>query len=161
MVRLRSDQVGRAGEYFVAAEIMRRGGYAVTFSGNMPGIDIFASDADHERRVTIQVKTKTGGDWQTSINRGRQWVADPVDGRFWVLVDLGKTLASPLFYVMPAYWIENDIHDSHEAYLARHGGHRGRNDASTHHSIQRRRIEQWLDRWDILTILPTPEPTKR
>jgi hypothetical protein len=29
---------------FVAAEIHRRGGYAVTFTGNMPGIDIQASD---------------------------------------------------------------------------------------------------------------------
>ena len=54
----RSDQVGRAGELFVAAEIHRRGGYAVTFSSNMPGIDILASDATHTRRITIQVKTK-------------------------------------------------------------------------------------------------------
>lgn len=155
MVKLRSDQVGRAGEYFVAAEITRRGGYAVTFSGNMPGIDIIASDGTHERKVTIQVKTKTGGDWQTSTNRGRPWGTDPLDSRFWILVDLGKTLTPPGFYVMPAWWIENDIHTAHADYLARHGGHRATNDTSTHHSIQRRRVEQWADRWDILGILPT------
>ena len=32
------QQVGRAGELYVAAEIHRRGGYTVTFAGNMPGI---------------------------------------------------------------------------------------------------------------------------
>jgi hypothetical protein len=48
-------QVGRAGELFVAAEIHRRGGYAVTFAGNMPGIDILASDLADRRRISIQV----------------------------------------------------------------------------------------------------------
>ena len=46
---------------FVAAEIHRRGGYAVTFAGDMPGIDILATDASNTRRVSIQVKTKTSG----------------------------------------------------------------------------------------------------
>ena len=41
---MNTQQVARAGEMFVAAEIHRRGGYAVTFAGNMPGIDILASD---------------------------------------------------------------------------------------------------------------------
>ena len=50
------QQVGRAGEMFVAAEIHKRGGYAVTF-GNMPGIDILASDLDDSHRISIQVKT--------------------------------------------------------------------------------------------------------
>jgi hypothetical protein len=39
-VKLTNQQVGYAGENFVAAEIHRRGGYAVTFSGNMKGIDL-------------------------------------------------------------------------------------------------------------------------
>jgi hypothetical protein len=37
---LNNQQVAYAGEHFVAAEIHRRGGYAVTFSGNMKGIDL-------------------------------------------------------------------------------------------------------------------------
>lgn len=152
MAKLKPDQVGRAGECFVAAEIIRRGGYAVTFSGNMPGIDIIASSADHVRRITIQVKTKSSGDWQTSTTRGREWDADPCDGRYWVLVDIGKD--HPEFYIMSAHWIENDIAITDKAYLAAHGGERARGGSSTHHSIQRRRVEQWHDRWDVLGILP-------
>jgi hypothetical protein len=64
--KLNNQQVAYAGENFVAAEIHRRGGYAVTFSGNMKGIDLLASDVEHERIISIQVKTKTAGTWQTS-----------------------------------------------------------------------------------------------
>src|SRR4051794_1004497 len=68
-MKLRTDQVGRAGEFFVAAEIHRRGGYAVTFAGNMPGIDILASDVSYTRQVTIQVKTRTAGSWHAQVPR--------------------------------------------------------------------------------------------
>jgi hypothetical protein len=33
-----NQQVARAGEHFVAAELNKRGAYAVTFAGNMPKI---------------------------------------------------------------------------------------------------------------------------
>ncbi|WP_207548994.1 hypothetical protein, partial [Mycobacteroides chelonae] len=70
--KLTTQQVGAAGEHFVAAEIHRRGGYAVTFSGNMHDIDLLASDANHDRVISIQVKTKTAGTWQTSTKRGKK-----------------------------------------------------------------------------------------
>ena len=63
------QQGARAGEMFVAAEIHRRGGYAVTFAGNMPGIDILASDAADSRRISIQVKSKSSGSWHARFPR--------------------------------------------------------------------------------------------
>ncbi|MBA2255888.1 MAG: hypothetical protein H0W05_01620 [Thermoleophilaceae bacterium] len=51
-----AQQVARAGEHFVAAELNRRGAYAVTFAGNMPDIDIVASDVEQKRTVKPQVK---------------------------------------------------------------------------------------------------------
>lgn len=64
----RNQQVARAGEYFVAAELNRRGAFAVTFAGNMPKIDLMACNQDQSRTVHIQLKTKRGGkNWQTSI----------------------------------------------------------------------------------------------
>jgi Holliday junction resolvase-like predicted endonuclease len=62
----RNQQTRQAGEYFVAAELCRRGAYAVTFAGNMPGIDILASNTSRDRIIQIQVKTKRSGDWHTS-----------------------------------------------------------------------------------------------
>src|SRR5215204_5269762 len=69
-------QVGRAAEHYVVAEIHRRGGWAACFGGNMPEIDVLASDFEQVRKITIQVKAKRGGtSWQTSIRkagRGRR-----------------------------------------------------------------------------------------
>lgn len=71
-MKLTNQQVGRAGELFAAAEIHRRGGYAVTFAGNMPGIDMLASDRDNTHRVSVQVRTKgpNSAGWQTSTRHG-------------------------------------------------------------------------------------------
>src|SRR5262245_951106 len=63
-----NQQVARAGEHFVAAELNKRGAYAVTFAGNMPKIDLLACNADQSRTIQIQVKTKKGGrTWRSSI----------------------------------------------------------------------------------------------
>lgn len=156
---MNGHNVGRGGELFVAAEINRRGGYAVTFSGNMPGIDIFASDATQNRRITVQVKTKGPNSraWQTSTGHGRPVAETPEtdrEGRFWVLVDLGHE--HPEYYVMPEWWIRDDIAVRHAEYLARHGGVRPGNPTSTHHQIAVARVAQWKDRWSELGILPEP-----
>ncbi|MFT8178371.1 hypothetical protein ACLXNF_12375 [Mycobacteroides chelonae] len=150
--KLTTQQVGSAGEHFVAAEIHRRGGYAVTFSGNMRDIDLLASDATHDRVIKIQVKTKTAGTWQTSTTRAQEREDPGEETDYWILVDLGKQY--PDFYVVPRWWMENDIHTAHGKYLADSGGHRVKNDASTHHAIPVARVAAWKGRWDVLGILP-------
>ena len=150
MTKPNKQQVGRAGEHFVAAELHRRGAYAVTFAGNMPGIDVIASNHDQTRTVVIQVKSKTSGTWHSQYTRGRKREPLPDEIRFWVFVDLAED--PPGYYVVPEWWIENDIHREHQAYLARHGGVRPRNPDSTHHGIQRSRVMEWRERWDILGL---------
>ena len=55
---------GASGEYFVAAEILRRRGIATLAPKNTPGIDILASSIDGKKFASIQVKTKGAGeDW--------------------------------------------------------------------------------------------------
>jgi Holliday junction resolvase-like predicted endonuclease len=150
--KLNNQQVAYAGENFVAAEIHRRGGYAVTFSGNMKSIDLLASDVEHDRIISIQVKTKTAGTWQTSIKYAKAQQEPAEVTKFWIFVDLAKE--DPAYYVVPGWWIENDIDEAHKAYLKAHGGKRAKSNDSTHHAIPPKRIEQWLDRWDILGIFP-------
>ena len=57
-IKLSRDMRGRAGEHFVAGELNRRGAYASPWAGNLPDIDIVAMNADREKAVFIQVKTK-------------------------------------------------------------------------------------------------------
>lgn len=148
------QQVARAGEHFVAAELHRCGAYAVTFAGNMPKIDVVASDKEQRRTVSIQVKSKSSRSpgWQTQTTRGQQRSPDPDESRFWILVDLGDVGDAPSYYVIPEWWIQNDIYEAFTEYKERLGGQRPRTLNSTHHKIDRRRIEHWRDRWDILAI---------
>lgn len=152
----RNQQVGRAGEYFVVAELNKRGAYAVTFAGNMPKIDLMACNHDQSRTIHIQVKTKRGGrSWHSSITGSKPMSppASPMDEtNFWVFVDLGDLDVSPRYWVVPDWWIRNDIYEAHQAYLASHGGNRARNPDSTHHAIEERRLEEWQARWDVLGI---------
>jgi hypothetical protein len=125
----------------------------VTFAGNMPRIDILAANTGQTRTAAIQVKTMTARTWQTSITRGRER-EEPTqeDAHFWIFVELKNPPAQPDFYVVPEWWIENDIYRAHGEYLAKHGGQRARTRKSTHHAIKRSRIEQWRGRWDLLGL---------
>jgi hypothetical protein len=148
------QQVARAGEMFVAAEIHRRGGYAVTFAGNMPGIDVLASDVGDNRRISIQVKSKSSGSWHARFPQdAAELTQDPAETSFWIFVDLGGE--HPAYFVAPRWWVRNDIWRDHTAYLARYQQKHGHPRESTHHGILVRRVEQWRDRWDILGILPS------
>ena len=69
-----NQQVGRAGEYFVVAELNKRGAFAVPFAGNMPKIDLIACNHDESRTVHIQVKTKRGGKTWHFINKNTDFI---------------------------------------------------------------------------------------
>jgi hypothetical protein len=149
----RTQQAARAGEYFVAAELNKRGGFAVTFAGNMPKIDIIACNHDQIRTIHIQVKTKRGGKtWHASIV-GCEPMDPPQDEtNFWVFVDLGEESAAPRYWIVPDWWIRDNIYWEHKAYLDQHGGTRPGNPDSKHHSIHENRLEEWKNRWDILGV---------
>jgi hypothetical protein len=150
----RNQQVGRAGENFVVAELNKRGAFAVTFAGNMPKIDIIASNTDESRTVYIQVKTKRSGkSWQANIVGSQPMVPKPDESNFWVFVDLGSLDEHPRYWIVPDWWIKDDIYKSHQAYLDRHGGNRPNNPNSTHHAIDEKRLSEWQGHWEILGII--------
>ncbi|MBN2565651.1 MAG: hypothetical protein JXB46_08070 [Candidatus Eisenbacteria bacterium] len=149
----RNQQVARAGEYFVVGELSKRGAFAVTFAGNMPKIDVIACNQDQTRTIHIQVKTKRGGrNWHSSIVGSQPMEPQSDEANFWVFVDLGDVTASPRYWVVPDWWIRDDIYQAHRAYLESHGGKRARTPDSTHHSIDENRLKEWEGRWDVLGI---------
>ncbi len=151
-----NQRVARAGEHFVAAELNKRGAYAVTFAGNMPKIDLLACNSDQSRTIQIQVKTKRGGrSWHSSIVdcMALEAPSNPTDVmKFWVFVDLGENNAAPRYWIAPDWWMRNDIYRVHQEYLGRHGGSRAKNPDSKHHSIEEKRLSEWRGKWEILCI---------
>ncbi len=114
----RNQQVARAGEYFVVAELNKRGAFAVPFAGNMPRIDIIACNSEECRTIHIQVKTKRGGkNWHSSIVGSQPTAPKDDEHNFWVFVDLGDVQTSPRYWIVPEWWIRDDIYQAHQAYL--------------------------------------------
>lgn len=149
----RNQQVARAGEHFVVAELNKRGAFAVSFAGNMPKIDLVACNQDESRTVHIQVKTKGGGRrWHASIVGAKPMQPAAEETRYWVFVDLGPADGHPRYWIAPEWWVRNDIYRAHRAYLDAHGGRRARSQESTHHAIDESRLTEWAGRWDVLGI---------
>ncbi len=173
-----TDRIGRAGEHYVAAELNRRGAYASPFSGNVPGIDIVATDSNRERVVYIQVKTKrAGGNWQVGLQHGWAKITsrkcprngdcpksctplleEPIHGKtdhYWVFVSLLKD-GGQRYYIVPDDLMRClMIRKWHLDYLDKHGGQRaGRNHDSLHHSFTDKNIEAWGDKWNSLGLGP-------
>jgi hypothetical protein len=60
---------GVSGEYFIAAELSRRGYIASITLRNAKGIDILVSNDDASKSVGIQVKTNHGKHKQWLLNK--------------------------------------------------------------------------------------------
>ncbi len=84
-------QVHRAGEYFVLAELNKRGAFAEPFDGNVPRIHIIGRNSDESRTVFIHVKAKHGKRWHASIAGCTPMSPTADETIFWVFVDLGDT----------------------------------------------------------------------
>jgi hypothetical protein len=155
-MKLTTQQVARAGEHLVAAEINLRGGYAAMFTGNMPGIDLLATDVDRTRTIGIQVKTRSRGRaWQIKTTDGHP--RDPIEDEwvYWVFVDLAPS--SPEYYVAPGWWVQNAIHARYTEYVARHGGQRPITPGSTHGVLPTETLSEWKDGWVALGIFPADQ----
>jgi hypothetical protein len=100
---------GVAGEYFVAAELSRRGWIATITLKNTPNIDVIATTLDGSRSLNIQVKTRSIGNRQGWIlNKGIETLA-PGDNFYIAFVDLIGIDEKPDYYIIPknlfAKWI--------------------------------------------------------
>lgn len=142
-------EVARRGIELVREEISRRGATPRPSSNSRDRNRLVVRRSDGSQ-LNAYVKTRTSGDWQTDQRRGRTREADPEETDFWILVDLSVDSAD--FYVVPEWWMENDIYEAHQEYLARHGGRRAVNPAATHHAIRTPRVARWRSRWDLLGL---------
>ena len=176
MSRLPTDTTGRAGEHYVAAELNRHGVYATPFSGNVPGIDIIATDVDRKRMVYIQVKTRRWkGNWHSHLKHG--WAEITLRGcpkngtcsidctpqleqripgkpdHYWVFVTLLQE-GGQRYYVVPDDHVRAElIRNGHLAYLARKGGQRpGKDHDNLHRSFSQQEVQEWENRWDLLNV---------
>ena len=150
------QQVGRAGELFVAAELNRRGALATLYLTNTPRVDVVALSPDGNRTVNIQVKTKgpRSASWQWDLNKARA-EEHAAESDYMVLVDLAP--AQPAYYVCPLHEVARHCLARSQALLKKQGGTRPKNPASTHTVILLEMVKAGKDAWDILRVAPQRE----
>ncbi len=104
------------------------------------GRQVIVASRGANRRV-VRWSSRATGDFQMSArDHGRLERHD----HFWALVDL--TGPWPEVHVLPEDDVRAFLASTYAAYLARFGGHRARNDDSTHQKINTRELRSIVAR---------------
>lgn len=117
-----------AGEFYVAAELNRRGIFASVTYGAAKNADVLAFDQQSRQTAIIEVKT--------TASPNKKWITGQhsIDKNsihsqlFWVLVlvpDKENTSTAPRFFVFTSKELVDKVSEAHDAYsagyLAKHG----------------------------------------
>ena len=140
---LSNGLTGIAGEYFVGAELSRRGYVASITLRNTRGIDILASNADATKSVTNQ-------------DSGKKWIlSEKVDkgvatNLLFVFVRLNGHDA-PKYHIVPRADVAKYVSEDHEKWLNTPGR---KGQAHKDNSIRNFADldEKYLDRWELLGL---------
>lgn len=138
---------GSAGEYFVAAELSRRG---VVAALTMSGTDAFDILAVNKAGCSYSIQVKT-----TQYEKKLRWLLSSKDenpkANFYVFVNLNGTEKQPDYYIMRATEVAAAIKEEHETWLAK-----PKRDGTAHKPINMRQIildqqDKSKDRWYLST----------
>lgn len=140
---------GVAGEYFVAAELSRRGYIASISLRNTRGIDVLVTNAEASRTVTIQCKTNQYGKKTWILNEKCETFR--AEDHFYVFVALNDVNSRPAYHIVPSEIVANWVTENHRAWLKKPGKHGSKHvDTSMRHFTDEG--DAYLDRWDLLKL---------
>lgn len=121
--KISSVLCGVSGEYFVAAELSRRGYIASITLRNTRGVDILASNADATKSVGIQVKTNQRGvaDWILNEKVEEGPSDELAENLFFVFVTLPPNGDPPAYHVISRRELARLVKERHATWLATPG----------------------------------------
>ncbi len=117
--KLSNNLVGTSGEYYVCAELCRRGFLALLTPKNNPLFDVIATNSDGSKTVSIQVKTrspqnKQGWKLGTDITKNQH-----NKNLFVVLVNLEDEGQLPEFYIYEYDILAENVTRQYVDYLSK------------------------------------------
>ncbi|MFT3800807.1 MAG: hypothetical protein QM766_06255 [Burkholderiaceae bacterium] len=146
--RISGPLSGISGEYFVAAELSRRGDIASLTLRNTRGIDILASNLNGTRSVGSQVKCAQG--------RAKAWMLNQkvesgeATNLFFVFFRLNH-LDAPEYYIVSRQDVTAYSAENHKHWLAT-PGHKGQQHNDNPLRQFRDPENKYKDRWDLLGL---------
>lgn len=136
--------IGNAGEFFVAAELERRGLTASVLMRNTKDFDILAINRETNNQYAIQVKTTTKRDWILS-KKSEEKVEDNV---IYIFVKING-LETPEYHIVPSWIVSETLKKSHQEWLLKPG-----KDGQVHNDNSIRIFSDndntYLNKWDYL-----------
>lgn len=147
--RISTGLSGVAGEYFVAAELSRRGHVASINLKNTQGVDILVMNEEATRTAMIQVKTFQGSKREWILSKKAECISGP--RLFYVFVRLNGFEGRPDFFIVPSADVAAYVAKDHSDWL-KGSGKKGqqRNDNSMRQF--RDQDGAYRDRWDLLGL---------
>jgi len=108
--------IGNAGEYYVVAELLKRGIVAALAPRNAPSFDILATRSNCTVKIRVKTKSQEYSVWQWSAKKDGSIFRDlSKHGDFTVLVDLAMETINLKFYVVSTYrineWLKKDFEE--------------------------------------------------
>ena len=108
--------IGNAGEYYVMAELLKRGIIAALAPRNAPSFDILATRKNQTVKIRVKTKSQEYPIWQYSAKKDGSIFRDLSKHRdFTVLVDLAVATKDLKFYIVSTYrinkWLNKDFED--------------------------------------------------
>jgi len=106
--------IGNAGEYYVVAELLKRGIVAALAPRNAPSFDILATRGNRTVRIRVKTKSQEYPIWQYSAKKDGSIFRDLSKHRdFTVLVDLAMATKDLKFYIVSTCrineWLKKDF----------------------------------------------------
>ena len=149
MAKISASLCGVAGEYFVAAELTRRGYIASITLRNTRGIDILASNETASRQVGLQVKSNQGSSRAWILSRkAEDYFADNL---FYAFVNLKTDQERPDFFIVPSKVVADSVREGHAHWLKEPGKHgQPHNDSNVRKFHDRDGI--YLESWSLLGL---------
>jgi hypothetical protein len=140
---------GVAGEYFVAAELSRRGAVVTITSKNTPDVDILASNSGGTKLVQIQVKAGRNDTGGFIIGSRRQKFGV---NTFYVFVLL-KGDAKPEYWIIPYNEVRSIAEHEYNAWLRKGGESRKKAPVTLRWKHLKTDLYKYHDSWKTLGIL--------
>jgi len=148
--------IGNAGEYFVMAELLKRGVIAALAPRNAPAFDILATSPEKTVRIRVKTKSEEYDAWQWVAKKDGTIFRDlQPNGDFTVLVNLAQETKNMQYFILPTSQVNLWLLEDFESWLAT-PGKGGRPHAADNKKRNlsykkfAEKLELYRNNWDIL-----------
>ena len=114
--------IGNAGEYFVMAELLKRGVIAALAPRNAPGFDILATKPEKTVRIRVKTKSEEYNEWQWMVKKdGSIFRYLQSEEDFTVMVNLTVETKNMDYFILPTSILNNWLYEDFKTWLATPG----------------------------------------